>query len=635
MLSNNEKKIISFINYLPFLVLVCLLFLISIMYIYNMSTYKKDIDTLKQTFIEENKKIINSEVNRVYQYIVYEKSNSEERLKESIQKRVDEVHVIITAIYNKYKNKESKEQIKQRIRDILKNYRYNDKRGYFYINNLDGFNILHPFNSSIEGTNIRYIKDKRGNFPVIDSINALKNKDNAFTTVYWAKENDLNNEYKKINYNKVFKPYGWFIGTGEYVVDFEKTLKSKILTYISSLRYSKNGYVMVIDYEGNYLAHLKKNYLGLNRINLVDKNGVEITKEIIKTAKKGEGYIIYMGTIKPEPNIPSPKTTYIKGFQDWNWAIASGFYHYELTKKLESKELDLYNKNKKELINLLSISLIFIIAFTLFSLYISRLLKKEFIRYKKEVLQHIENNRKKDIILAQQSKMAAMGEMLQNIAHQWRQPLSLISTLSTGVKLNKEYGLLNEDNLIDSMDRINDSTKYLSQTIEDFRDFFMPNKKRMVFNLNAVIKKSIKLLELQFIQKNIEVLTTLDNIEVYGYENELIQVIINICNNSKDELIKSSLDRKLILIRSYVKDKKVFITIKDNAGGIRENIIDRIFEPYFTTKHKSLGTGIGLYMSQQIIVKHMKGSIDVKNTTFLHDNIEYKGAFFTITLDLD
>ena len=113
MLSNNEKKIISFINYLPFLVVVCLLFLISIMYIYNMSTYKKDIDTLKQTFIEENKKIINSEVNRVYQYIVYEKSNSEERLKESIQKRVDEVHVIITAIYNKYKYKESKEQIKQ------------------------------------------------------------------------------------------------------------------------------------------------------------------------------------------------------------------------------------------------------------------------------------------------------------------------------------------------------------------------------------------------------------------------------------------------------------------------------------------------------------------------------------------
>ena len=634
MLSGNEKKIINFINYLPFLVFICLLLLIFLIYLHNISTYQKDVNNLKKTFIKQNKEIINSEVNRVYKYIVHEKSNSEERLKESVKNRVNEVHSIITANYNKYKDIETKEQITQRIKDILRNYRYNNKQGYFFINNFDGLNVLHSLNPSLEGTNISNLKDKRGNFTFLDSIKTLKNKNSSFTTVYWGKENDLDNDYKKINYNKVFKPYNWFIGTGEYVVDFEKKLKNKILSYISSLRYSEYGYVFIIDYEGNYLAHIKKNYLGLNRINLVDKNGVEITKEIIKTAKNGDGYIQYMGTIKPEPNIASPKTTYTKGFQDWNWAVSSGFYHYELTKKLKLKELELYNKNKKELISLLSISIIFLIVFTLLSLYISRLLKKEFSRYKSEVFKYIENNREKDNLLAQQSKMAAMGEMLQNISHQWRQPLSLISTISTGIKVNKELGLFDEKTLIESMTRINDSTKYLSQTIEDFRDFSNPNKKQIEFDLKKTIKKAISLQEVQFKEEDINLISYLDKIKVFGYENELIQVLLNIINNCKDEFKRSNLEERIIIIELIKKNKKANILIKDNAGGIDESIINRVFEPYFTTKDKSQGTGIGLYMSREIIVKHLEGSISVKNKEFTFNKKEYKGARFKISLDL-
>ena len=494
--------------------------------------------------------------------------------------------------------------------------------------------VLHSLNPSLEGTNITYIKDKRGNKSVTIVIDSLKDKDSAFSTVYWGKPNDLKNEYKKITYNKLFKPYNWFIGTGEYVIDYEEKTKERILNYLTSLRYLKNGYVFIIDYNGTYLAHLKKSYLGLNRINLKDKNGVEITKEIIKTAKEGEGYIIYMGTIKPEPNIPSPKTTYIKGFADWKWAISSGFYNYEVKEELELKELELYKDNKEEIMNLLALSVIFIIIFSFLSFYTSKLLKKQFLEYKKEVFRYIEENRQKDDILAQQSKMAAMGEMLQNISHQWRQPLSLISTVSTGVKINKEYGYLNDDELLESMDKINESTKYLSQTIEDFRDFSSPNKISTEFNLNTTINKAINLLKLQFTQKDINIITIINHSKIYGYENELIQVIINICNNARDELLKLTKEKRLIFIETKIEDKKVEISIKDNAGGIDESIINRIFEPYFTTKHKSQGTGIGLFMSQQIIVNHMKGTLEVKNINFSYDKQDYRGAIFTITLKL-
>ena len=634
MLSKKEKKILRLIKYLPFLVIICLVLLISIIYIHNNNTYNEDIANLKKNFIKENKKLINSEVNKVHKYIVYKKSNSENRLKESIKNRVDEVHSIMSSIYKKYKDKESKEQITQRIKELLNNYRYNNNKGYFYINNLNGFNISHPLNPSLEGINIKDIKDKKGNSPVLMSINSLKNKDAAFTTVYWGRDNDLNNEYKRINYNKLFKPYNWFIGTGEYIIDFEKDLKSKILSYLNTHRYKKNGYVFILDYEGEYLAHLKKEYRGLNRINFVDKNGVEITKDIIKTAKNGEGYVTYMGTVKPEPNFPSLKTTYVKGFDDWNWALGSGFYHYELEKALEVKELALYNNNKEELQYLLTISIIFVLIFSLISFYISKLLKKQFLKYREEVFDHIEKSRKKDNILAQQSKMAAMGEMLENIAHQWRQPLSLISTISSSVKLNKESGLLSDDNLISSMDRITKSTTYLSQTIDDFSDFFNPNKEVTLFNLNETINKALKLLEGQFKDEKIKIIRNIEHLDIYGYKNEFIQVIINICNNAKDELIKSKVDEKIIIVEVMKKDNGAHIIIKDNAGGINENIIDRVFEPYFTTKDKSQGTGIGLHMSREIIVKHMKGSLTVRNNEFTYNSKKYKGAVFEITLKL-
>ena len=131
MLSKNERKILRFINYLPLIVIICLISLVSIIYVHNNTIYKENINNLKESFLFENKRMIKQEVNRVYKYILYERSKSESRLKEFILSRVNEVHTIMTAIYTKYKEIESEDQIKQRIIDLLKNYRYNNTRGYF------------------------------------------------------------------------------------------------------------------------------------------------------------------------------------------------------------------------------------------------------------------------------------------------------------------------------------------------------------------------------------------------------------------------------------------------------------------------------------------------------------------------
>ena len=238
----------------------------------------------------------------------------------------------------------------------------------------------------------------------------------------------------------------------------------------------------------------------------------------------------------------------------------------------------------------------------------------------------------KENILNHQSKMAAMGEMIENIAHQWRQPLSVISTVATGAKLKKELGLLKDDDFYETMNIINNSSQHLSNTIDDFRNFFNNDKEVVLFNIDIPIEKVLYLISTKLKNRNITVIKNCKEIFVTGLENEFIQVILNIINNAMDAFENKKNNHKFIFIDAYKEKNNVLIKIKDNAGGIEKNIIDRVFEPYFTTKHKSQGTGIGLYMSLEIIKKHMNGNLTVCNKNYTYKNIEYSGAEFIIEI---
>ena len=239
----------------------------------------------------------------------------------------------------------------------------------------------------------------------------------------------------------------------------------------------------------------------------------------------------------------------------------------------------------------------------------------------------------RDELFYQQSKMAAMGEMIGNIAHQWRQPLSVISTASTGLKLQKEMDILSDENFYSTLVAINNSAQHLSTTIDDFRDFFNPSNNNInEFNITDTFSKTLNLLNAQFVAKDIKIIQNIEEYKVSSIENELIQVLINILNNARDALLIIENQSKFIFINAYKKDNSLIIEIKDNAGGIQEDIMDRIFEPYFTTKHKAQGTGIGLYMSKEIVEKHLDGILLVSNENYTYENVDYIGAKFTIEI---
>ncbi|MGD9624692.1 MAG: PAS domain S-box protein [Arcobacter sp.] len=248
----------------------------------------------------------------------------------------------------------------------------------------------------------------------------------------------------------------------------------------------------------------------------------------------------------------------------------------------------------------------------------------------KEIENQLEINQQ---ILLQQSKLAAMGEMLENIAHQWKQPLSIITTLTSGILLNKELNLLTDEFLKDGLNNITNSVKYMSKTIDDFRNFYNDKLEKREFNLKNSIEKTLVLISSKLMRNNIIVVKNIDDILILGYENELIQVYMNILNNAIDSLENIVDETRIIKISGKVEENRVVIEFLDNAGGIKEEIMDKIFDSHFTTKDESKGTGIGLYMSK-IIVTKVKGELSVSNKTFAFKEKNYIGANFKIILPL-
>ena len=237
-----------------------------------------------------------------------------------------------------------------------------------------------------------------------------------------------------------------------------------------------------------------------------------------------------------------------------------------------------------------------------------------------------------------QSKLASMGEMIANISHQWRQPLSVISTGATGMKIQKEYDMLTDDFFYNTCESINENAQFLSQTIEDFTKYIKGDAKPIRFDLKNDTDSFIKLVDSTIKKHHITIILNLkEHVKIKGYPTELIQCFINIFNNAKDALIENipEEDERYIFISQEVIDSKVLITFKDNAGGIPEDTLPKIFEPYFTTKHQSQGTGLGLYMSYNLIVKSMQGEVKAQNITYHFNNKSYKGALFTILIPIE
>lgn len=375
---------------------------------------------------------------------------------------------------------------------------------------------------------------------------------------------------------------------------------------------------------------MRNNYIcPLNSTN--GKCDTEVTLEVLEGRVVHKIVKSYSGNGNPVLSAYSP----ININKDLQWAILS---------EIDEKEvLIVPNKIKDTIILYSLLFIVIIIAIILFIIYKVfkyeqteakksqdmyqnlRKINKELSESEYEVIlknekleikvdEEITKNKENQELLFQQSKMASMGEMIGNIAHQWRQPLNALSALNVGLSMKYDAGKLSKYEMIQFKEKSNHLVQRMSSTIDDFRNFFYPNKERELFRVDKAIDEAINFINSAYSINNIKLINySSSKIEIKNHRNELIQVLLNIFNNSKDAIKEFNPENGVVIVDIHMFQENIEITIQDNGGGIKQEIIDRVFEPYFTTKFKDDGTGIGLYMSKMIIEESMNGKLRLEN----------------------
>jgi len=250
-------------------------------------------------------------------------------------------------------------------------------------------------------------------------------------------------------------------------------------------------------------------------------------------------------------------------------------------------------------------------------------------KLEERVSESVKKIRENEKLLISQSKQAVMGEMIEMIAHQWRQPITSIGMISNNILFDIVLDELDKDSLKDELDKINKQVMFLSNTIDDFRDFFKESKEKQEVSVADIIHGTMSIIDKQLEKHSIEVniQNSVEDLSFFTFKNELIQVLLNILGNAKDAFEEKKIEHRKVTIICEKQDSSLIFCIEDNAGGVSDTIIDKIFEPYFSTKKKKNGTGLGLYMSMIIVTEHLNGKILVENKN--------NGATFKVSIPLE
>ena len=315
----------------------------------------------------------------------------------------------------------------------------------------------------------------------------------------------------------------------------------------------------------------------------------------------------------------------------------------KLLKLIKQKE-KLHEIRQGEFKNFMFVLTIVIFVFMiLFSMLMSSIINDVIKKYKQQVQNReeklenlnktlstkVENGiaegKRKDKAILQQSKLARMGAMISMIAHQWRQPLTELSGILMELETATRFKKVNDEHILASIDKSDKMIEYMSNTIDDFRNFYKPDKKKETFDVLDYCTKAINLVNASLDDSSIILdVQVKQNRLIHGYPTEFAQVILNLISNAKDILVEREIGKPKITLVIEARGSLCIIKVKDNAGGLDEKNFDLIFDPYFTTKHSSKGTGLGLYISKLIIERNMGGELSVQN--------DEEGAVFKIVL---
>ena len=560
---------------------------------------KEYIKSFKNTHIEREKFAIKTVVQNLVSDIKYEKNSHNQELKHQIKNQSLIAYNLALSISLQNKNKNKKEIIEIIKEIILSATNKNIEIDYFIFSN-DGTLLLDTQNRENEGKNFVDAKD-------INEKSFIKEilQTDDFVNYLWYKPNE-SIIAKKITYSRNIPTLDITIGSG-YSQVLNHTLSKRTVDKIEKVNFNKDEFIFLYNIKSlNNLKNSSKLILEKN-IETKENELNAISKILIDNDYKADVFYTY-----------DNKLIYSTFLSDIKTFISAGVYLKSINAIIKDKTKKANDKLNKKIISLTVIMLLIAFLFFIISYIISKKIEKMFKNYRLKIASNQQ-------LLIQKSKMASMGEMIGNIAHQWRQPLSQLSGLFFDIESAYDYKVLDKKYLLKRSDEANDLIEYMSKTINDFREFYNPNTKKSNFELKQTVKSALKIIGSSLDYHNIKIIIEInDYLYVEGLANEFSQVILNIVSNSKDIALFRDIKEPQIKIYSKIKRNCISLYIEDNCEGIEETNIEKIFEPYFTTKY-NYGTGIGLYMCKVIIENKMGAKIYAKNikngSCFIIDNL--------------
>jgi diguanylate cyclase (GGDEF)-like protein len=306
---------------------------------------QKDIDEVAQIQTEHIQTELKERVASVIDYSDYKSKQIEAVLRSELKSRTYEAHSLMSSIYERNKESKSKEEISEIIKDALREIRFNDGRGYFFIDNLEGDVILYPVYPENEGTNLMDLQDEKGHYSIREEIQLVQTQKEGYIEGYWKNPRENDDEaYKKITFVKEFEPYGWYVGCGDYVDEITKEIQKEVLDYVESIQYGedKNRYVFLHDYNGIELANgVYPQLVGVNNYDLEDSFGSKVYQDQITVCKEnGGGYLTHYWPMS-EGEGQYKKMTYVAPLEKWEWVIGTGVDVSAIDEQIRMKQAQL------------------------------------------------------------------------------------------------------------------------------------------------------------------------------------------------------------------------------------------------------------------------------------------------------
>jgi len=584
--NNSSLRLTTLIFLFPLLVILLYGVLSHIFFFYTQQKENtSEVKKYEQTLMDREKNRLKEKVENFSQFIRYYDSKSSSKIKKDAKSIVSLAVNIANNIYHNNKDKLTKKELQHLLITTLSNIKFEGDLGYMFVLDLDGNTYVH-IDKKLVNHNIINIQDINGKYIIKEFNKVLKERGEGFVDYYWyiVKEGHKQMHYK-ISYVKMLDCYNWYIGAGEYLKYMKKYVREDILSFLQDNHSFQDGFFYITDQSTN-IVYMPKNINLPHKYLLYNKKGFSISDRYLSFSHYIPEYKWYITAIKDLSSIKQ------------EISIKQKFF--------EAKREENVKTNYYLLLFTWFISL-------LLSIYLSNIINKRLKKYENQL-----QSSNQQLIF--QSRQALLGELLPMIAHQWRQPINKIASIVARLRFMPQDESIDKKLLDSYYEDIENNIEFMSETIDDFREFYQPKRFTTSQNLKELIIKSVDFVDGYIRKKDIQVDMKLENISYTLHANEFLQIMINLIKNSIDALpVKGKIHIELMK-----KQKHIYICVADNGEGIKENYIKQIFDPYFSTKDDSMG--LGLYMSKIIVEQHMMGEIHIKRLE--------QGTMFYILLPL-